>query len=266
VSTADILARWHGFLAKAHARVHEILAEATTGCAQLFEADDHDPRAMSTAWSAMQRRAEQLVSKIDETWNVSVDDELGDDQALRTAERERGDALTEQLGHAIEGTRRRIFAEAARALWQRALTEVPTTLRCTQCAAPQAVPSVWQAVNVACPHCAAVITYEPGTRARMVEHFAVPALCEEGTWSQWLALRSAERGRRGHTGDLLPALQAHEQAQLDYERCWLELRARMLPAHAAALEIDLRGRMAAFYQSLDSERAWIEAGRPRALR
>lgn len=259
------LQRWHAFLEKVHTRVHEILAEANAGCIALFESEQHDPRAMSNAWGAMQRRAEELVTKIDDTWNASVDDELGDDQALRTAERERGEAVAEQLTIAIEAAKRRLWADAARTLWQRAVAEAPTSLRCTQCAAPMPVPNATRAMNVPCTHCGAMVTYEPGTKLRMIEHFAVPALCDEGTWQEWLALRAAVRGRRGHDGDRIANLRRHEHAQIAHERAWLELRAQLLPEHAPALATDLRGRLAAFYQSLDRERAWIEAGRPRAL-
>jgi hypothetical protein len=99
----------------------------------------------------------------------------------------------------------------------------------------------------------------------MIEHFAVPILCDEAVWQLWLARREAERGRRGHHGDDLPNLRAHEAAEVAYQRAWLEARARMLPEYAPQLDADLRGRMAQFYLMLDRERAWIEAGRPRSV-
>jgi hypothetical protein len=230
MNAGETLGRWHAFLEKVHARVHAILEEAARDCATLFEAERHDPRAMSNAWTSQERRAQDLVTKIRDTWSGSVEDALSFDVALRAAEQERGDAMVDGLGLAIEACKRRIWADAARVLWQRATHEGPTS-------------DAW----------------------RMVEHFAVPALCDEGTWQEWLALRAAERGRRGHDGDRFENLRAHEQAQIAHERAWLELRARMLPQHAPALAKDLHGRMAQFYIMLDRERAWIDAGRPRAI-
>jgi hypothetical protein len=262
----ETIDRWSGFLAKIEARFGELMQEAVAGCGQLFEAHDGDPTAMGRAWGAIEIRAKELRSKISDTWHAQVDDALdGAPPGVRVRERERGEALEDRIDVGTEATRLRIYADAARKLWTRAMSERPQHLQCTQCAAGLAMPDTIQAVNVKCPHCGSLVTWEPGTRLRMIEHFCVPTLCDEACWQLWLARRAAEQGRRGHHGDDLPNLKAHEQAYVAYERAWLEARARMLPQHAPDLDKDLRGRVAQFYQMLDRERAWIEAGRPRIV-
>lgn len=262
--STETIERWSGFLAKIEGRFQELMHEATIGCAQLFEARDHDPVAMGNAWSAIEVRVKDLRSKISDTWHAQVDDAL--DQAPPGVRvRERGEALEHRIDVGLEATRLRIFADAARKLWVRALEDRPRALQCTQCAAALPMPETIRAVNVTCGYCHTLVTWEPGTRLRMIEHFAVPILCDEAAWTCWLARREAERNRRGPRGDDFANLRGHEQAEIAYHRAWLEARARMLPEHAAQLEADLRGKMAAFYQMLDRERAWIEAGRPRSV-
>jgi len=263
---SDTIDRWSGFLAKLDARFEELMHEATLGCAGLFEAHDGDTTAMSMAWGAIEVRAKDLRSKISDTWHAQVDDALDDaPPEVRVRERQRGEALEDRMEVGLEATRLRIFAEAARKVWTRALGERPKHLQCTQCGAALPMPDTIRALNIACTYCRALVTWEPGTRLRMIEHFCVPVLAEEACWQLWLARREAQKGRRGHRGDDLPNLRAHEHAELAYERARLEARARMLPEYAADIEKDLRGRMAMFYQMLDREKAWIEAGRPRLL-
>lgn len=264
--SAETIQRWSGFLAKLDARFEELMHEAVVGCSGLFDAHDHDPTAATRAWGAIETRAKDLRSKISDTWHAQVDDALdGAPPEIRTRERERGEALEDRIDIGLEGTRIRTFADMARKLWTRALAERPQHLQCTQCGAGLPMPDTIRAVNIACPYCRALVTWEPGTRLRMIEHFCVPALCQEACWQQWVALQQAQKNRRGHHGDDLPNLRAHEQAYVAYERGMLEARARMLPEHAPALEQDLRGRLAQFYQMLDREKAWIEAGRPRMV-
>ena len=262
----ETIQRWSTFLEKIEARFHDLMKEAEAGCAQLFDARDHDPTAMGNAWSAIEVRAKDLRSKISDTWHAQVDDALDDaPPAIRVRERERGEGLEHRIDVGLEATRLRIFADAARKLWTRALAERPTSLQCTQCGAALPMPETIRAVNVPCGYCHALVGWEPGTRLRMIEHFSVPILCDEAAWNQWLARREAEQNRRGPHGDDFAQLRAHVHAEIAYHRAWLEARARMLPEHAAQLDADLRGKMAHFYQMLDRERAWIEAGRPRAV-
>lgn len=264
--SAETIERWSRFLERIAARFEELMHEATVGCAGLFEQRDGDPTAMSVAWGAIELRAKDLRSKISDTWHAQVDDGLdGAPPGVREHERQRGDALEDHIEVGLEATRLRIFADAARKLWVRALAERPQSLQCTQCGGALPMPDTIRAVNVSCGYCQTVVTWEPGTRLRMIEHFCVPILCDEATWQLWLARREAERGRRGHRGDDLANLRAHEQAEVAHARAWLEARARMLPDHAPALAADLRGRLAMFYQMLDRERAWIEAGRVRIV-
>jgi hypothetical protein len=93
----------------------------------------------------------------------------------------------------------------------------------------------------------------------------VHPLCEEAAWQAWLALRQTESAWRAARPVTIHHLKAWERAQIAYWHAYLSARVRLLPDTAQAFDADLRGKMRAFYEQMERERAWIDAGRPRDL-
>lgn len=264
----DVIARWDKFLASIESRLQEVLAEARQGCAMLLQQSDHDTMAMSTAWTAMEIRAKALAGKVSETWDEKVEPAFEQADASPpsiAAQREKGHALMRRIDLEVERTRIEVFATAAREVWQRAVAEVPRTLACTQCAAEFPSPQSIVAVNVTCQYCKAVNTFEPGMRARMIEHFCAHPLSEEASWDHWIAMREAEARFHAQRDPQIADFKAYEAAQIAYWRRYLEVRAGMLPHLAPALEADLRGKLQAWYVRVQHDKAWAAAGRPKAL-
>lgn len=264
----ETVARWDKFLAGIHERFGAVLSEAQAGCAQLLADNDYDTNAFGIAWSAMEARAKQLDSKLWNSWEDKVSpmfDALDLEAAVEDRERHKAETLSGRMEVELEQMRVRVFADAARAVWQRAVAQAPPQLSCSGCGAPMAVPQALSAVNLTCPHCSAVVTYEPGMRLRAIEHFCVHPLCEELSWQQWLAQHEAERALNDSRNETIALLQAYEHAQLQYWRTYLTHRVQLLPARAADFDKDLRGRMAAWYDRVHHSAAWIKAGRPRTL-
>jgi phage FluMu protein Com len=223
---------------------------------------------MGNAWSAMERRAQNLSSKVSDVWNDKVENDLDEVDApphVYDEQRQKVDALQEHIEVETEKMRIAIYATAARKLWERVLAEAPKQLNCTQCGGTIEAPKVVAAVNVNCPFCSAVNTYEPGMRARMIEHFCAHPLTEEACWEQWLAMRNADNALKDARDPTLAHFQAYERAQIEYWRKYYQVRAGMLPHYAANQEADVQGRMQHYYNVIHNERAWAEAGRPRML-
>lgn len=265
---AAVLQRWQRFQQQIEQRFVEVLAEAEHGCAALLEHCDHDPAAMSNAWTAMHARAMDLGTRLADTWDEQVEprlDELDVDVELEQRARAELDAMLDRMEVELERARLRIFAGAARTLWARALRDQPDHLRCPQCGASQPVPATFSAVNVACPCCGSLVTYEPGRRVRMIESTCVHPLCEEAAWEQWLAMRRAERHLHAARTETLELLSAFEKAQILYWHTYLQARVALLPHTAQSFTDDLRGRLQAWYQQVEHHAAWARAGRPRAL-
>lgn len=261
-----VVARWDGFLAQVRERFLAIMREAQEGCPALLEQANFDTLPMGNAWGGIEARAKQLESKVEDTWNGQVDaafEQAGAPPHVIAIERQKGDALRDFMEIERERTRIGIWANAGRALFRRALEE-QGRFACVRCGAPLEVPFSFRALNVPCPHCRTVNGYEPGTRLRMGE-VCVHPLCEEAAWNEWLAKHQAYEAWRVARPGTIHHLKARERTEIAFNRAYYSARARFLPDTAASFEADVRGRMRAFYDAMDRERAWIDAGRPREL-
>lgn len=264
-----VVQRWDNFLANVRERFLTIMTEAKEGCAQLFEQSGLDPGPMGNAWHALDRRAQDLETKIESTWQDQVESAFEDAGApphVIEQERLKGEHLSDTMSLERERTRIYIYANAGRALFQRALAEQAQPFACTRCGAPLQVPFTFRALNVSCPHCRTVNGFEPGMRMRMGEVFLHP-LCEEAAWNELVALRAAEAAYRRTRSDemTIHVLKNHERAQIAFWRTYLGARIRFMPEAAQSFEADLRGKMRYFYEMMEREGAWIRAGRPRDL-
>ncbi len=264
-----VLDRWSSFHRQLFERFTALMTEAEQGCATLLSQQDDDPAVMANAWTAMQGRASDLGMRLEDTFTDQVEpylDELDVDEDTCDRLRAELDALQDRMEIELEATRLRVFAGAARTLWARALKQASPQLSCSQCAAPVAAPATLCSVNVSCPHCGSLVTYEPGARVRMLEHVAVHPLAEEQAWPQWLEMRRAEQRLHASREETLPLLQAYERAQLAYWHTYLRAKAALLPRVAADFDRDLRGKMQQWYEHIEHSATWARAGRPRALR
>lgn len=262
-----VVARWDGFLAQVRERFVQLLGEASEGCPQLLDQAGGDPGPMSQAWHAIEQRLRDLGTKVEDTWHQAVDsafEEAGAPPHVVHEQRANGEALREWMAVETERTRIRLLADAGRALFGRAVAEMGRAFACSACGAPLQVPFTLRAVNVPCTHCRTLNGFEPGMRVRMVESFVHP-LCEERAWNAWLGLRQAESHRRAARPVTIAHLKGVEHAQLAYWHTYLSARVELLPDTRASFDADLRGRMRAFYDAMDREGPWVQAGRPREL-
>ncbi|MBX3217472.1 MAG: hypothetical protein KF850_35905 [Labilithrix sp.] len=267
MSAPAVTQRWDGFLAQVRERFAQIMREAEEGCAALLQQAGFDPMPMGNAWTAIELRAKQLESKIDDTWSDQVEqafEQAGAPPNAIAYERAKGDALRDAFDVERERVRIKIWSDAGRAFYARAVAELGRPFACVRCTAPLEVPFTYRALNVTCPHCRNVNGFEPGTFMRMGE-ICVHPLSEEAAWPAWLAMRQAEKAWSAARPATVHHLKAWERAQIEYWRAYLSARIRLLPDTAHAFDADLRGKMRSFYDQMDRVGVWINAGRPRDL-
>ncbi len=264
-----LVQRWEAFLKNITERCQQIMQESREGCAQLLAESNYDPIPMSNAWGAMERRAKELGTKVEETWHQQVEpkfEEAGAARPLIEQQRQKGEQLRDWIELEIERTRIEIYCKCARDVAEMDKREKQGGYPCKQCGAPLAVPITFRVVNLTCAHCRTVNEYEPGTRTRYVEASCLHSLCQQAAWNEYVTMTQAENAYKRARPHTIGHIKAWEAAQIAYHHKYLTARLQYLPDQAPSFDKDLRGRMEHFYvYGVQNDAEWIKAGRPRAI-
>ncbi len=258
-------ARWDAFLTQIRERHAAICEEALEGSKAALAQAGFDTTPISHAWMAVTDRLKELERRVIDTWNDKVEgvfEAEGVDRATQMAERRRGEDLAFNLENQREVAELGTWAHAAREMHARAVT-TQTERNCVHCGSPLAIPITYRALNVTCGHCRSIVTFEPGTTARMAIAMGSHAMAWESAHPHWLAMRNAERRIRDTRSPTpLALLKAYERAQLDYWFQYIGARANFEPElHDVAFEV--RSRMQFWWTQMDTEEEWRRAGSPR---
>jgi hypothetical protein len=257
--------RWSEFCKQIEARHRLLRDEARQEAAKALVAANYDPIPIAHAWSGIQNRLQELERRIVDTWNEKVEatyESEGIDRSLQMADREKGASLAYELENAREACDKGILADAARAMYARAVATQKERL-CPVCGAPLDVPFTYQAVNLTCRSCRTISTFEPGTLMRNVLATGAHALAWEAAHAEWLAMRAADRRARAHRSPTpLAALKDYERAQIAYWWKYATVRATLEPERGN-IRLEVSARMAHWYESAEHEEQWRDAGRPR---
>jgi RNase P subunit RPR2 len=263
-----LVQRWDGFLKSIRDRFDQIMQESREGCAQMLLETNYDPIPMGNAWGAMERRAKDLSTKVDETWRQQVEPKFEEASAARPLIEEqsrKGAAFRDWMELEIERVRIEIYCKLARDVAALDASEKQGGFPCKQCGAPLVTGTVFRVVNLTCAHCRTVNEFEPGTRTRYVEASCLHALCQESAWNEFVAMHQAEDAYKRARPHTIQHIKAWEAAQIAYHRKYLTTRLQFLPDQAPSFAKDLAGRMEHFYvYTIPNDGEWVKAGRPRA--
>ena len=259
-------ARWDGFLKQIADRHAAVCQEAEEGSKAALAACGHDFIPISHAWMAVNDRLKELERRIIDTWNEKVEavfEQEGVDRGVQMRERRKGEDLAFDLENKREASEMRTFAAGARELHQRALV-TQAERNCGHCGVPLAIPVTYRAINVTCTHCQSVVTFEPGTLARMAIASGGHALAWEAAYPEWLQMRRAERAIRDHRSPTpLAILKAYEQAQIAYWTKYIGTKAYFEP-ELRDVAHEVRSRMQFWWTQMTTEEEWRKAGNPQA--
>lgn len=264
------LARWQAFLAQIEERHRSVRDEAWAAgrafIASVAAGGDYLP--LSHQLGAIRHRLQELERRITDTWHAKVDDAIADEglgEAARVTARDQGDALAHGLDDQREELEIGLFAELARARYAAARAGA-RPLACG-CGATWPAPDGFRLVELPCPRCGAIATYDPDPLMRSAGAIGTHPVAQERATGEWRAMRAAERAvRRVRPPAPLAVLQAYEAAQIAYWQVYLTARAYFEPELARDPALEIRRRMEPWYAtSAEHEPAWVAAGRPRAV-
>ncbi|WP_103071188.1 hypothetical protein [Aquimarina sediminis] len=248
MSFNDTQTRWDGFLKKIEDRFEEILKKTEAALPLLFDATDFETITFQNAWQGIYTQANDLIYKIEDTWYEKVEDtfinsgiQFGSKQLLQ--ERDKGLRVRFNLEQKLKSYEVSIFSDAAKKLLNKAKEILSKDFCCTQCQAKLPVrDNFFRSYYSTCDYCQTVNTFEPGSKARNVEHFAVDAISEEAALEHYL-----EYERLKFENDLHDK-KIHKKDQLTsqyrkYIETYLKKRIEIIPDYQDRYQKDLDAKM-----------------------
>lgn len=265
---ARIAERWDAFLIKIESRFREIVTEAHAALPALLQVEHFDTTPFGVAYQGIETQLKELISKISDTWQEKVTPALEEIQEREEAavedregsldefyarfyplydrEQSKGRTLEHQLDRELRIAEIRLPAAAAHLLYDEARKALARTFQCPQCQAPLPLRSnFFRSYYQTCEYCQTVNTFEPGTIARNVEHFALHALAEEAAFEEALTYYDMELKYRSQRDDEPPVLSKAEllQCYTAYAEKYLKARIEIIPDYANQYESDLASRI-----------------------
>lgn len=189
--------RWDGFLAKIKDRFNEVLNMSKEPLQELISGLEYDSIVVHNALQGIKNESVyQLDKKINEAWEKmdAEMDKLDVNYNLVSPHREKGATTSRWMWDEFERFSVKTFADASRQIEKniRSVVDENAIHNCVSCAGQLPV-EIWafQAVNVICPNCGSVNTYEPDGRVRAMEG-VIAAYAQEHAMEEWVKLLDSD--------------------------------------------------------------------------
>ncbi|NMH88829.1 hypothetical protein [Flavivirga algicola] len=249
MSFSETQNRWNDFLKKIEDRFKEVLEKTEAALPLLFEATDFETITFSNAWQGIYSQASDLIYKINDTWQEKVGEAfentgIGFNSNQYIQERDKGYQVTFELEQRLKSYEVRIFADAAKKLVEKVKNTLSDDFCCTQCQAKLPIKdNFFRSYYSTCEYCQTVNTFEPGIKARNVEHFAIHALGEEAALEHYLQYELLK------FQNYLEDREVNSKDQLitqyrKYIEAYLKKRIEIIPDYSDRYEKDLEAKIA----------------------
>jgi hypothetical protein len=260
--------RWNLFLVKIEERFRETLTQAAAILPSLLDYRQFDTVPFGNAWQGIETQAKELIAKIEDTWHEKVSpsleevkeaeerkvEEAGDSLdalyeqfgRIYYAEQDKGHNLRRKLEKELKRYEVHTFSEAARKLVAKAQEILSKDFFCSQCKAPLPVKQqLFRSYYQTCDYCQTVNTFEPGSIARNVEHFAMHPLAEEKALDEYFAYWEKEDLFKTRCEDEPSAITPREvlDAYTIYAEKYLKARIEIVPEYQQQYEKDLSAKI-----------------------
>lgn len=164
----ELIQRWDSFLEKMELRYTESLQQAEEAClAQLVETD-YDYYTVFRSWMGIKAQINQIITKIDETWNDKVRPQMvaiNSNDYFYEDERRKASELTDNLHDKMQRFQTILEGKLSQKFYNHAITIANKNFNCSQCGAPLTIiKDLFRAQYITCNACTSVNTFEPETK------------------------------------------------------------------------------------------------------
>ncbi len=249
MSFSETQNRWNSFLKKIEERFTEVLEKTEAALPLLFEATDFETTTFSNAWQGIYSQASNLIYKIDDTWHEKVGEafenagiDFNSNRFIQ--ERNKGYQIKFDLEQKLKSYEVEIFANAAKMLVEKVKDVLSQDFCCSQCQAKLPIKdNFFRSYYSTCEYCQTVNTFEPGAKARNVEHFAIHALGEEAALEHYLQYEQLKFQNYLENHEVNGKDQLIKQYR-KYVEAYLKKRIEIIPDYSDRYEKDLEAKIA----------------------
>ena len=240
--------RWEAFRSKIAGRLDELITETEDLFPLVFEAAEYETTTFLNAWQGFFSQSQGLIGKLMDTWHEQVEHAflktgVKDNDPIFVAERNKGLELEYQLEKRFRAYEISAFAKIAKRLLEEVRAILSKDFCCTQCQAPLEIKQdFFRSYYATCQYCQTVNTFEPGLKARNIEHFAINALGEEAAYAQYEAYEYA-KFQNYLTDKKVFKKKALLKLYEEYLIIFLKKRIEIIPDYAAEYDKDLESKL-----------------------
>ena len=177
--------RWDGFLDKIKSRHNEVIEEAKGPMAEVIEGLEYDTIVIHNILNGIRHQSATLLyKKCEENWEKMQAEleKIGTSYDTIFKIRKKHENLRQWMEEDFERYSIKTFADAARKIEQNVKKHIDENKihNCVQCGDQLPIKMYsFMAINLKCPSCGAVNTYEPDGHVRSMEYYVIGHLAEE---------------------------------------------------------------------------------------
>ncbi|PID67822.1 MAG: hypothetical protein CR968_04750 [Flavobacteriia bacterium] len=163
----ELVQKWDLFLAKIETRFAETLQQAEDASVELLQDSDYDYNKTMQAFTGMKRQIEDLIQKIDLTWDEKVRPRMEDafESTEWVNESIKGGNLSSVLWDKLREFEVVLEGKLSQMYYEHVITIVDKDFRCSQCNAQlEIVKNLFRSQYVTCSYCDTVNTFKPETK------------------------------------------------------------------------------------------------------
>lgn len=167
-SQQELIQRWDTFLKKIEICYLESLEQAEEACLAQLEETNYDYYTVFRAWTGMKAQINNIIPKIDETWQRKVLPkmrEVDNGSYFYNEQSFKASKLSDALHEKMERFETILQGKLSQRFYDHAKQTVDKNFTCSQCGAPiQVVKDLFRAQYISCGACGSINTFKPETK------------------------------------------------------------------------------------------------------
>lgn len=250
----ELIIRWDKFLAQIENRFYESLQQAEEASFELLEESDYDYSQTMQAFTGMKGQIQNLIQKIDQTWDDKVRPQMEDtfENSGWVDEGQKGSELSSKLWKKLRNFELILEGKLSQIYYDHAIQIADADFLCSQCKAKlQINKRIFRSQYVSCDYCSTVNTFEPETKYTQIGWGIVDNIVKLNLWEEKKALAKYYHAikENAHLGKATEQdWEAYKTQYLAYHERFFKERIELNSEYEKRFEDDMQRKLKEFQE------------------